>query len=236
MTQKLALSANFHNTPESDAKKSIAHREVPAYDKHECFTSGSQAMDEAFKTDISEAVNCLKSGGIILYPTDTVWGLGCDATCADAVERIFKLKRRVDSKAMLSITDSMATLAKHVGNQAAEKALALTSAYKPRPVTIVMDNACGLAPQLMSEDGSAAFRLTAEKFSGTICRELGHPVVSSSANISGRPTPALFHEIDKDITDGVDYVVKYRQDDETRHKPSKIIKLNADGTITTIRE
>lgn len=188
------------------------------------------------ETDIASAVACMKEGGIILYPTDTVWGLGCDATCADAVKRIFKLKQRDDSKAMLSLIDSAKKLSEYVGMEQAEKAAVLTSELKPLPVTIIMGNACGIAPQLIAADGTAAFRLTDELFSAALCRMLGHPVVSTSANVSGQNSPALFNEIDKLIIDGADYVVKYRQDDEQRGMPSRIIKLNNDGSITTIRE
>lgn len=188
------------------------------------------------ETDIASAVACMKEGGIILYPTDTVWGLGCDATCAEAVNRIFKLKQRDDSKAMLSLIDNVKTLAEYVGIEQAEKAAILTSELKPRPVTIVMGNAHGIAPQLIASDGTAAFRLTDEPFSASLCHKLGHPVVSTSANVSGENSPAIFREIDSHIINGVDYVVKYRQDDEQRGIPSKIIKLNNDRSITTIRE
>ncbi len=183
--------------------------------------------------DIKKALAVLRNGGVILYPTDTVWGLGCDATNSDAVDRIYKIKERCDNKAMLSLVPSVAMLERCVGElpEIAEQLIDVAV----RPLTIVYDNVKGLASNLIAADGSAGIRLTSELFSKELCSRFGRPVVSTSANKSGMPTPIVFKEIDADIVNSADYVVNYRQDDMSEYEPSSVIKLSADGTFKILR-
>ncbi|MDE5842439.1 MAG: threonylcarbamoyl-AMP synthase [Muribaculaceae bacterium] len=183
--------------------------------------------------DLAEAVKTVREGGIILYPTDTVWGIGCDATNPAAVERIYKLKRRADSKSMLALTDSVGSLYRWLKN-VPETALMLIDAAVD-PLTIIYDSPSGIAGNLLAPDGSLGIRITCESFSEALCRRARIPVVSTSANISGQKTPALFREISEEIINGVDYVVKFRRNDSSRHKPSGIIKVTDDETLTIIR-
>ncbi|MDE6558296.1 MAG: threonylcarbamoyl-AMP synthase [Muribaculaceae bacterium] len=183
--------------------------------------------------DLAEAVKTVREGGIILYPTDTVWGIGCDATNPEAVERIYKLKRRADSKSMLALTDSVGSLYRWLKN-VPETALMLIDAAVD-PLTIIYDSPSGIAGNLLAPDGSLGIRITCESFSEALCRRARIPVVSTSANISGQKTPALFREISEEIINGVDYVVKFRRNDSSRHKPSGIIKVTDDETLTIIR-
>lgn len=187
-----------------------------------------------FDDDVTAAVAVMRKGGIILYPTDTVWGIGCDATNADAVKRIYELKQRVDSKAMIVLVDSPEMLERHVA-EIPEVALQLID-VAIRPTTIIYDRGYGLAPNLLGNGGSIGIRVTSEKFSAALCRRLRRPVVSTSANISGQPSPKLFSEISPEIIDGVDYVAAYRRDDTDPHEPSCIIKLSNSGEVKIIRK
>lgn len=186
-----------------------------------------------YQDDIDKALEVLRSGGIILYPTDTVWGIGCDATNADAVARIFSLKQRADAKSMLVLVDDIPALERiiPVMPEVAYDIVELSD----RPITIIYDGAVGVAPALVAEDGSLGVRVTREAFSSALCRALRRPLVSTSANISGEPSPAVYAGISPEIIAGVDYVVRYRQEDNTRHKPSQIIKLGVDGQVKIIR-
>ncbi len=186
-----------------------------------------------FDESIRLAVETIRGGGIILYPTDTIWGLGCDATNPDAVEKIFKLKKRNDAKSMLSLVDSVDMLYRFLDN-VPETALALID-VAVNPLTLIYDSPAGFAKNLIAEDGSIGIRITTEKFSNTLCRKLHLPVVSTSANISGKKAPATYAEISQDIIDGVDYVVGYRQDDKKPASPSGIIKVMDDETFKIIR-
>ena len=191
-------------------------------------------MTELMKDDIRKACEVMQKGGVILYPTDTVWGIGCDATNAEAVKRVFEIKKRCDSKALLLLVDSADRLARYVGNvpSVAWDLIELSD----KPLTIIYDGARNLAPNLIAEDGSVGIRVTSELFSKELCYRFQKPVVSTSANISGEPTPENFSEIDKEIIDAVDYVVGYKQLDMGKAKSSSIIKLTANGTVTVIRE
>lgn len=184
-------------------------------------------------SDIQQAVDCMRRGGVVLYPTDTVWGIGCDATNAQAVARIYQIKRRNDHKALITLVDSVAMLERVVGEipDAAEQLLEVAV----KPMTIIYDHATGLTPGLVGDDGSAAIRITTERFSAELCRRLRRPVVSTSANVSGEPTPHCFSEISSEIIDAVDYVCQYRRDDTTPHTPSSVIKVCDDNTIKIIR-
>lgn len=196
--------------------------------------NGPIRTDARFNDDLETAVAVMRKGGIILYPTDTVWGIGCDATNADAVRKIYGLKRRTDNKAMIVLVNSVGMLERYVDGLP-EVALQLID-VAIRPTTIIYDKGVGLAANLTGNDGSIAIRVTAERFSSALCRRLRRPVVSTSANISGRPTPHCFREIPQEIADGVDYVVGYRRDDHEPHTPSSIIKLSNSGEIKIIRK
>ena len=186
------------------------------------------------KEDLQQALLVLRSGGIIVYPTDTVWGIGCDATNEEAVAKIFALKRREDTKSMLVLLDSSAKLDYYVDVPEAAEML-LDTQDDRRPMTIIYPNARHLAPNLIAEDGSIGIRITNEPFSQALCAQLKHPIVSTSANISGEQTPKVFREISSEIIDRADYCCLFRREDEVPHEPSSIIKINADGTFRIIR-
>lgn len=186
------------------------------------------------KEDLEKAVRVMRDGGVILYPTDTIWGLGCDASNQDAVKRIFSIKQRSDSKSMLVLIDSDAKLNYYV-EEIPDVAYDLMD-LSEKPLTIIYDGARRLAPQLIAEDGSVGIRVTKEAFSRELCARMRGAVVSTSANISGQPSPANFAEISKEIIDAVDYVVEYRRDDQSKAKPSGIIKLGRGGLVKVIRE
>lgn len=185
------------------------------------------------RDDISAAVECLRKGGVILYPTDTVWGIGCDATNNEAVRRIFAIKRRAEAKAMISLVDSTAMLERYTSGLP-EVAFQLIE-ESVNPITLVVDHPAGLAPSLLAADGSAGLRVTAERYSRELCRRLRHPLVSTSANISGAPTPRFFAEIPQEIIDAMDYVALYRRDDRTPRKSSSVIKISDDCTFRILR-
>lgn len=185
------------------------------------------------KESLDKALEVLKDGGLILYPTDTVWGIGCDATNSKAVERIYALKKRADAKAMLMLVGSDGQLQQYVEN-VPEIAWQLIDAAI-NPLTIIYDSPVGIASNLKAEDGSAAFRITSESFSRSLCQRLRRPIVSTSANISGQPTPRTFSQISEEIISGVDYVVEYRQSEQRESVPSNIIKVGNDSVIKVIR-
>lgn len=189
-----------------------------------------ERYDEA---DLKEAVRVMKEGGIILYPTDTVWGIGCDARNPDAIEKIFKLKRRPDSKSMLALVSSEGMLQRTV-KEVPDIAWQLID-VAVNPMTIIYDHPVGVADNLKAEDGSLGIRITSEKFSRALCERMRGPVVSTSANISGKPTPMTFSEISNEIKEGVDYVCKFRQDEKAKNKPSNIIKVTRGNVIKVIR-
>lgn len=191
-------------------------------------------MDKAeYDEDLRQAVATLRSGGLILYPTDTVWGIGCDATNSEAVAKVFALKQRAEAKSMLVLVDS-ASRARNYVKEIPDVAYDMLD-IADKPLTLILDNALGLASNLIAEDGSVGFRVTNEKFSHDLCYKFMKAVVSTSANISGHPAAAIYPEIEQEIIDGVDYVVRYRRDDTKRSKPSSIVKLKADGQVTVIR-
>jgi len=191
------------------------------------------------KQDLQEAVRVMKAGGIILYPTDTVWGIGCDATNMEAVNKIFALKQREDSKAMLCLLDGAGKLQGYVDvPDAAWQLLEATreeEGMEQRPITIIYPHARNIASNLIAEDGSVGIRITSELFSKALCEQLHHPIVSTSANISGQATAKNFRQISEQIKAGVDYVCRFRRNDETEKKPSVIIKVNGDNSFQIIR-
>ena len=192
-------------------------------------------MDDRFSNDdLKKALEVLKSGGIILYPTDTVWGIGCDATNAEAVEKIVKLKKRPANKQMLMLVDHPSRLAAYM-KEVPTLAWDLIE-LSTKPLTIIYPGAYKLAQNLIAPDGTIAIRVTRELFSQTLCSRLRKPIVSTSANFSGQPAPRFFSEIDPDLIHQVDYAVLYRRDDREPHKPSGILKLGIGGEIQIIRE
>lgn len=184
------------------------------------------------KEDFDKALEVVRNGGVILYPTDTIWGIGCDAANEKAVARIYEIKRRADSKSMLSLVGSDAMLQNAVRN-VPDAAWQLIDAAV-NPLTIIYDTPSGIAPNLKAEDGSAGFRITSEPFSKNLCMRLRHPLVSTSANISGHPAPKTFAEIDREIIDAVDYVVEYGRNSSC-DRPSNIIKVTDSNVIKVIR-
>ena len=184
--------------------------------------------------EVRKCIEVMRKGGVILYPTDTVWGIGCDATNADAVKRVFEIKKRADSKAMLLLVDSADRLARYVGDVPAVAWDMIELAASP--LTIIYDGARNIVPALVAEDGSVGIRVTTELFSKELCYRFQKPVVSTSANVSGEPTPGNFGEISREIIDAVDYVVNYKQLEKGKAKSSGIVKLTSNGTVTVIRE
>lgn len=189
---------------------------------------------ETMQEDIKKALEVLKSGGIILYPTDTIWGIGCDATNAEAVKRIYQIKKREDSKSMLVLMENPALLERYVDDvpDVAWDLVEITTT----PLTVIYSNAKNLAPNLVAEDGSIGIRFTKEEFTTQLLQRFRRPLVSTSANISGEKSPAFFDEISEEIKSQVDYVVEYRQDDTTPSQPSSIIKLGPGGQIDILRK
>lgn len=183
--------------------------------------------------DIARATEVLKKGGVILYPTDTVWGIGCDATRSDAVRRIYEIKHRSDSKSMITLLSRPDDLWKYV-DDVPDIALELIEAAVD-PLTVVYDRGRNLAPELLAADGSIGIRITRERVSAGLCRSLRRPIVSTSANISGAPTPALFSEITDDILSAVDYVMASRRDETEPARPSSVIKLSNNGIVKILR-
>ncbi len=186
------------------------------------------------KDEIKKACEVMRAGGVILYPTDTVWGIGCDATNEEAVRKVFAIKQRADSKAMLVLVDNPAKVSQYV-KEVPSIAWDLME-VADKPLTIVYDGARYLAPSLVAADGSIGIRVTAEEFSRQLCFHFRKPVVSTSANVSGCPAPAVFSEISEEILQAVDYVVDWRRHEKGRPAPSSIIRLGVKGEVQIIRK
>ena len=184
--------------------------------------------------DIQKAVEVMRKGGIILYPTDTVWGIGCDATNSEAVAKIYKIKHRDDSKALVCLVDSDARLQKYVRN-VPEVAWQLIDAVV-KPTTLILDGAVNLAPNLIAEDGSIGIRITNEPFSKELCYRFQKAIVSTSVNISGEPAAQNFCDISEELLSAVDYVCFSRRQEHKPHQPSTIIKIGMTGEINIIRK
>ena len=187
------------------------------------------------KEDLQRALQVLRSGGVILYPTDTVWGIGCDATNAEAVARVYEIKRRIDSKAMLVLLDGAGKLQGYMDKVPETAWMLLEANEGQRPMTIIYPHARNLATNLLAEDGSVGIRITTELFSKALCEQLRRPIVSTSANFSGEPAAKTFSDISEDLKAAVDYVCLFRRDDRTIHQPSSIIKIDEKERITIIR-
>ena len=206
--------------------------------------------------DIRLAIDTLRKGGVILYPTDTVWGIGCDATNPDAVQRVYTIKQRDDSKALICLVDSDARLQRYIRNvpdvawQLIDSVTLgsghfvtsdrnVTKCPDPnvtRPTTLILDGAVNLAPNLIAEDGSIGIRITNEPFSKELCYRFQKAIVSTSANISGEPAAQNYCDIDPRILEAVDYVCWTRRQEHKPHTPSSIIKLKSNGEVTIIRK
>jgi len=187
--------------------------------------------------DIKNAVQVLRKGGVILYPTDTVWGIGCDATNSEAVKRVYEIKERQDSKALICLVDSDARLQRYV-RHVPEVAWQLIDSLQDsdaKPTTLILDGAVNLAENLIAEDGSVALRITQEAFSKELCYKFQKALVSTSANISGQPAAQNYQDIDPVLLERVDYVCWTRRQEHKPHKPSSIIRLREDGEVTIIR-
>ena len=189
---------------------------------------------ESMTDDLKKAVAVLRNGGVILYPTDTIWGLGCDATNAEAVKRIYEIKKRAETKSMLVLLDSPAKLHVYIDEipDMAWDLIELTT----KPLTIIYPGAKNFAHNLISEDKTIGIRITEETFSKKLCEMFRKPIVSTSANVSSEKSPAFYKEISTEILNAVDYVVRFRQDDCTPAKPSSIIKLGTGNQIEIIRK
>ena len=188
--------------------------------------------------DIKNAVEVLRKGGVILYPTDTVWGIGCDATNAEAVKRVYEIKQRDDSKALICLVDSDARLQRYVRN-VPDVAWQLIDSLKDsdsKPTTLILDGAINLAPNLIAEDGSIGMRITQESFSKELCYRFQKALVSTSANISGEPAAQNYQDIDPRILEAVDYVCWSRRQEHKPHQPSSIIRLKENGEVNIIRK
>jgi len=188
--------------------------------------------------DIKQAVETMRKGGVILYPTDTVWGIGCDATNVEAVKRVYAIKQRDDSKALICLVDSDARMQRYFRN-VPDVAWQLIDGLKDseaRPTTLILDGAINLAENLIAEDGSVGMRITNEPFSKELCYRFQKAIVSTSANISGKPAAQNYCDIDPQIIDAVDYVCWSRRQEHKPHTPSSIIKLKENGEVTIIRK
>lgn len=190
-------------------------------------------MALGFNNDINECLHVLQSGGLILYPTDTIWGIGCDATNESAVAKIYALKKRADEKSMVILVADEPSIAKYITQPDVKIFDYIKGIYKP--TTVIYEGATGLARNAVANDGSVAIRIVKDDFCKQLIHTFDKPIVSTSANISGYPPPSIFADIDNAIKNGVDYIVQHRQDDLTPSSPSAIIKWNADGTFHVIR-
>ena len=188
------------------------------------------------KLDLQAALKVLREGGVILYPTDTVWGIGCDATNAEAVARVYEIKKRADSKALLVLLDGAGKLQGYMEKVPETAWMLLEASEGQKPLTIIYPRAKNLAANLLAEDGSVGIRITEELFSKALCEQLRRPIVSTSANFSGEPAAKLFSEISPEILEAVDYVCLFRRDDNSPAQPSSIIKIDDKERINIIRK
>lgn len=189
------------------------------------------------KEDIKKAVETMRKGGVILYPTDTVWGIGCDATNVEAVKRVYEIKQRDDSKALICLVDSDARMQRYF-RRVPDVAWQLIDSLKDsegKPTTLILDGAINLAPNLIAEDGSVGIRITNEPFSKELCYRFQKAIVSTSANISGEPAAQNYGDIDPRILEAVDYVCWSRRQEHKPHSPSSIIRLRENGEVEVVR-
>lgn len=185
------------------------------------------------KDEVAKALKVVQEGGIILYPTDTIWGIGCDATNTEAIKKLYKLKQRDETKSMIILLDSDNKLESYI-NEVPSIAYDLIE-FAENPLTLIMPGAKNISPALISSDGSVGVRIVRHPFCQQIIQRLRKPLVSTSANISGQPSPQYFGQIDQEIIDGVDYIVDLEQHDTELKKPSTIMRLQPDGRFEFIR-
>lgn len=190
-------------------------------------------MQQDFKNDIENCIKILHAGGTILYPTDTIWGIGCDATNEEAVKKIFTLKQREDSKSMIILLSNIIYIEKYVDDPEPEILNYISNVSQP--TTAIYNNGKNIAKNLISEDGSVAIRIIKDEFCSSLINKLKKPLVSTSANISGHSSPVLFNDISAEIKNGVDYIVQHHRSDFKVAKPSAIIKLNKEKKIIVVR-
>ena len=191
-------------------------------------------LSEQEQQDVKQAVEVMRRGGVIVYPTDTVWGIGCDACNSRAIARVFDIKHRAESKALITLVGSMAMLERTV--ECIPEAAEMLIEAAVDPVTIIYDRGVGVATELLAPDGSIGVRLTCDPFAAALCNGLQRPVVSTSANISGEPTPGNFAAINSAILDAADYVCRSRRDDPPAGKPSMVIKISNNGVFKILRK
>ena len=187
-----------------------------------------------FEEDLKESLNTLRQGGLLLYPTDTIWGIGCDPTNESAINRIFQLKSRAENKSLIILADGLQMIERYVTD--IPEIIYELAEVSDTPLTIIYPKGKNLAMGVCSEDGSVAIRICKEEFCYELIKRFRKPIVSTSANISGSPSPGNFSEVEKTLISKVDYVVKYRQDDRSKKLASPVIKINLDGTIKIIRK
>jgi L-threonylcarbamoyladenylate synthase len=187
-----------------------------------------------YSEDLKLALNILREGGVILYPTDTIWGLGCDATNAAAVEKIFTIKKRRESKSLIILVNGFTMLERYVRN--IPHAAASILYVSDKPITIIYPEGKNLAPGVCNEDGSVGIRICDADFCNELITRFRKPIISTSANYSDAPSPSDFSEIKEEIIRSADYVVRYRQTDQNKKTPSSIIKVDNNGVIKIIRQ
>ncbi|MDO6430209.1 L-threonylcarbamoyladenylate synthase [Flavitalea sp. BT771] len=190
-------------------------------------------LSQDFQQDIDPSLATLQAGGLILYSTDTIWGIGCDATDAAAVEKVYALKQRAESKSLIILMADKKDILRYTSQPDLRIFDYLDTVTKP--TTVIYEGAMGLAPNCIAADGTVAIRLVEDPFCRHLIKRFRKPLVSTSANISGMPAPASFKDVDAKIKAGVDYIVRHRQDDNTQREPSAIVRWNKDATITIIR-
>jgi len=187
-----------------------------------------------FEEDIKKSLNTLRQGGIILYPTDTIWGLGCDPTNIIAVEKIFRIKSRSENKSFIILVDGLSMIERYVEN--IPEIIYELADVSDTPLTIIYPKGKNLATGVCSEDNSIAIRICHDEFCSELINRFRKPIISTSANLSGKPSPGNFDEIEKPVIEKVDFVVNYRQNDRSKCLASPVIKVNEDGTIKIIRK
>lgn len=188
-----------------------------------------------YNSDVKRAVAVMRAGGVIAYPTDTVWGIGCDVSCSEAVRRVFEIKRRADSKALITLVSDEKMLGRYIADRVSDVCRDII-ADSSRPVTVVYPGGVNVAPELLADDGSIGIRIVRSGFAYDLCRRSEGAIVSTSANISGRPTPAVYCEISDEILNAVDYVALTGREDMSPSRPSKVVKLMPDGSVIIIRD
>jgi len=190
-------------------------------------------MNTFFDTEVEKALAVLQQGGVILYPTDTIWGLGCDATDETAIQKIYTIKNRADSKSLIILVAEARDLLQYVA--APDPAVFDYIEQQQRPTTIIFENAIALPGKLIAADGSIAIRVVKDPFCRHLIKRLRKPIVSTSANISGQASPQIFMEIPEAIRQQVDHIVKWRQEETTPAQPSQIVRLEKSGSVTVLR-